>query len=65
MEAVSNFIFWGSKIKSTVDNDCSYEIKRCSLLGRKAMKNLDSVKRGVGYYSNCHFAFEETEPHGG
>ena len=41
METVTNFIFLGSKI--TVDGDCNYEIKRRSLLGRKAMKNLDSV----------------------
>ena len=41
MEAVTDFIFLGSKI--TADGDCSHEIKRCSLLGRKAMKNLDSL----------------------
>ena len=41
METVMDFIFLGSKI--TVDGDCSYEIKRCLLLGRKAMTNLDSV----------------------
>ena len=41
METVSDFIFWGSKI--TADGDCSHEIKRCLLLGRKAMTNLDSV----------------------
>ena len=41
MEAVTEFIFLGSKI--TVDGDCSREIKRCLLLGRKAMTNLDSV----------------------
>ena len=41
MEAVSGFIFWGSKI--TADGDCSHEIKRCSLLGRKVMTNLDSI----------------------
>ena len=41
METVTDFIFLGSKI--TVDGDCNYEIKRRSLLGRKAMKNLDSV----------------------
>ena len=40
VETVSDFIFWGSKI--TADGDCSHEIKRCSLLGRKAMTNLDS-----------------------
>ena len=38
---VTDFIFWGSKI--TADGDCSHEIKRCLLLGRKAMTNLDSV----------------------
>ena len=38
---VADFIFLGSKI--TVDNDCSYEIKRCLLTGRKAMTNLDKV----------------------
>ena len=41
METVRNFIFLGSKI--TVDGDCSQEIKRCLLLGRKAMTNLDSI----------------------
>ena len=43
METVSNFIFLGSKI--TADGDCSYEIKRRLLLGRKAVTNLDSVLR--------------------
>ena len=41
VETVSDFIFWGSKI--TVDGDCSLEIKRCLLLGRKVMTNLDSI----------------------
>ena len=41
VETVSDFIFLGSKI--TADGDCRYEIKRCLLLGRKAMTNLDSV----------------------
>ena len=41
MEAVRDFIFLGSKI--TADGDCSHEIKRCLLLGRKAITNLDSV----------------------
>ena len=41
VETVSNFIFLGSKI--TADGDCSREIKRCLLLGRKAMTNLDSI----------------------
>ena len=41
METVRDFIFGGSKI--TADGDCSHEIKRCLLLGRKAMTNLDSI----------------------
>ena len=41
METVSDFIFWGSKI--TADGDCSHEIKRRLLLGRKVMINLDSI----------------------
>ena len=40
-ETVAEFIFLSSKI--TVDGDCSHEIKRCLLLGRKAMTNLDSI----------------------
>ena len=41
METVTDFIFLGSKI--TADDDCSHEIKRCLLLGRKAITNLDSI----------------------
>ena len=41
VETVSDLIFWGSKI--TADGDCSQEIKRCLLLGRKVMTNLDST----------------------
>ena len=41
MEVVTDFIFLGSKI--TADSDSSYEIKRCLLLGRKAMTNLDTI----------------------
>ena len=41
METVSDLIFWGSKI--TADGDCSHEIKRCLLLGRKVLTNLDSI----------------------
>ena len=41
VETVSDFIFWGSKI--TTDGDCSHEIKRLLLLGRKVMTNLDSI----------------------
>ena len=41
VETVSEFIFWGYKI--TADSECSHEIKRCLLLGRKATTNLDSI----------------------
>ena len=41
METMADFIFWGSKI--TADGDCSHEIKRRLLLGRKVMSNLDSI----------------------
>ena len=41
METMTDFIFWGSKI--TADGDCSHEIKRRLLLGRKVMTNLDSI----------------------
>ena len=41
MKTVADFMFLGSKI--TADGDCSHEIKRCLLLGRKAMTNLDSI----------------------
>ena len=41
VETVSDFNFWGSKI--TADGDCGHEIKRCLLLGRKVMTNLDSI----------------------
>ena len=41
METVRDFVFWGSKI--TADGDCSHEIKRRLLLGRKAMTNLDNI----------------------
>ena len=47
VEAVTDFIFLGSKI--TVDGDCSHEIRRQSLLGRKAMANLDSVLKSRHY----------------
>ena len=46
METVRDFIFLGSKI--TADGDCSHEIKRCLLLGRKAMTNLDSILKSRG-----------------
>ena len=41
VEIVADFIFWGSKL--TADCDCTHEIKRCLLLGRKVMTNLDSI----------------------
>ena len=43
VETLSDFIFLGSKI--TADGDCNHEIKRCLLLGRKVMTNLDSILR--------------------
>ena len=45
VEEVTDFIFLGSKINA--DSDCSHEIKRCLLLGRKAMTNLESVLRSI------------------
>ena len=54
MKTVTNFIFLGSKI--TADGDCSHEIKRCLLLGRKAMTNLDSIleSRDITWLTNVH-----------
>jgi len=54
METVKDFIFGGSKI--TTDGDCSHEIKRCLLLGRKAMTNLDSIlkSRYITLPTNVH-----------
>ena len=54
METVRNFIFLGSKI--TADGDCSHEIKRCLLLGRKVMINLDSIlkSRDINLPRNVH-----------
>ena len=46
VETVSDFIFWGSRI--TADGDCSHEIKRHLLLGRKVMTNLDSILKSRG-----------------
>ena len=45
VETVSDFILLGSKI--TADGDCSHEIKRCLLLGRKVMTNLDSILKSI------------------
>ena len=54
VETVAHFIFLGSKI--TADGDCSHEIKRCLLLGRKVMTNLDSILkcRNVTLSSKVH-----------
>ena len=50
VETVSDFILGGSKI--TADGDCSHEIKRCLLLGRKAMTILDSILKKRHYFGN-------------
>ena len=54
VETVSDFIFLDSKI--TADGDCSHEIQRCLLLGRKAMTNLDSIlkSRGITLPTKVH-----------
>ena len=54
LETVTHFIFLGSKI--TADVDCNHEIKRCLLLGRKAMTNLDSVlkSRDISLLTKVH-----------
>ena len=54
METVTDFIFWGSKI--TADGDCSHEIKRGLLLGRKVMTNLDSIlkSRAITLSTKAH-----------
>ena len=54
METVTDFILGGSEI--TADDDCSHEIKRCLLLGRKAMTNLDSIfkSRDITFSTKVH-----------
>ena len=56
METMTDFIFLGSKM--TVDGDCSHEIKRCLLIGRKVMTNLDSIlkSRDVNFLTKVHLA---------
>ena len=56
VETVSDFIFWGSKIAA--DGDCSHEIKRQFLLGRKVMTNLDSIfkSRDITLPTKVHLA---------
>ena len=64
MEAVTDFIFLGSKI--SVEGDCSHEIKRCLLLGRKAMTNIDWTKKQRHHltnkspYSQSYVFFQES-----
>ena len=54
VETVSDFVFWGSKI--TADGDCSHEIKRHLLLGRKVMTNLESIfkSRDITFSTKVH-----------
>ena len=54
VETMADFILWGSKI--TADGDCSHEIKRCLLLGRKVMTNLDSIlkSRNITFSAKVH-----------
>ena len=58
-ETVADFIFLGSKI-TTADGDCSNEIKRCLLLGRKVMTNLDSIlkSRDITLPTKVHLVME-------
>ena len=58
VEAVTDFILGGSKI--TADDDCSHEIKRCFLLGRKAVTNLDHVlkSRGITLLTKVRIAIQ-------
>ena len=62
METVTDFIFLGSKI--TADGDCSHGIKRCLLLGRKAMANLDSIlkSRDITLMTKVHSAKAMVSP---
>ena len=54
METVRDFIFWGSKISA--GGDCSHEIKRCLLLGRKAVTNLETIlkSRNISLLTKVH-----------
>ena len=56
VETVRDFIFLGSKV--TADGDCSHEIKRCLLLGRKAIRNLDSIfkSRDITLLTKVHLS---------
>ena len=62
VEALTDFIFLGSQI--TVDGDCSHEMKRCLLFGRKAMTNLDSIlkSRDITLLTNIHIVKAKKPP---
>ena len=62
METVTDFIFLGSKV--TVDSDCSHEIERCLLLGRKAMPNLERVlkSRDITLLTKVHIVKAMVSP---
>ena len=62
MEVVTDFIFLGFKI--IVDGDCSHEIRRCLLLGRKAMTNLDSIlkSRDITLLTKAHLVKAMVSP---
>ena len=62
VETVTDFIFWASKI--TADGDCSHEIKRCLLLGRKVMTNLDSIlkSRDIALPTKVHLVKAMVSP---
>ena len=51
LETVTEWLYFGDS-KITADGDCSHEIKRCLLLGRKAMTNLDSIKKQRHYFAD-------------
>ena len=63
VETVSGFIFWGSKI--TADGDCSHEIKRRLLLGRKVMTDLDSIfkSRDITLPAKVHLVYDFSSSH--
>ena len=62
MQTVADFIFWGSKI--TADGDCSHEIKRCLLLERKVMTNLESIlkSRDITFSTKFHLVKDMVFP---
>ena len=61
LETVADFIFGGSKI--TADGDCSHEIKRCLVLGRKTMTNLDSILKSRDITLPCSQSYGFTSSH--